>query len=201
MIEIIVFDLGGVIVNVNFKSPLGMLFDNSGTPGSALKGMPDISILSRQYDTGKISAVDFHERIKGHLEIELPFDEFITASNEAIETGDDGIESIVKSLSKQFKLGILSNTNPVHYEYIKESYSIIGLFEHILLSYEMEAMKPDVEAYEKLMHATSMSASQHLFIDDRIENIDAAKELGMDGIHYRSVRGLIAELNVRGIRI
>ena len=201
MIEIIVFDLGGVIVNVNFKSPLGMLFDNSGKVRNTFKDKSDFSSLLRQYETGKISAAAFHERIGDYLETELSFDEFNSASNEAIEAGDDGIDGIIKTLSKKYQLAILSNTNPVHYEYIKEKYSIIGLFDHILLSYEMGTMKPEIESYEKLINATSKPPSQHLFIDDRIENINAAKEIGMDGIHYKSVKGLIAALRARGISI
>ncbi len=201
MIDVIVFDLGGVIVNVNFKSPLGKLFDNSGTLSNTVKDESDFSSLLRHYEMGKISAVDFYRKIIDHLEFELSFDEFKSASNEAIEAGDDGIESIVKTLSKKYKLAILSNTNPVHYEHIKETYSIIGLFEHVLLSYEMGAMKPDIEAYEKLMHATSKSPSQHLFIDDRIENINAAKGIGIEGIQYESVKNLIVALKERGINV
>lgn len=201
MIEVIVFDLGGVIVNVNFKSPLGMLFDNSGAESNTFKDKSNFSKLLRQYDMGIISAVDFHEKIIDHLDIELSFDEFIRASNDAIEAGDDGIDDIVKSLSKKYKLAILSNTNPVHYEYIKEKYSIIELFDHILLSYKMKAMKPDIEAYEELINSTLKSPSQHLFIDDRIENIDAAKEIGMDGICYESIKGLKVALRERGIDV
>lgn len=135
MIDVIVFDLGGVIVNVNFGSPLGKLFDNSGTVSNTSKDKSDFMSLLQQYETGKISALDFHDQIRDHLEIKLSFDEFITASNEAIEAGDDGIESIVKTLSKEFQLAILSNTNPVHYEHIKDEYPIIKFFDHILLSY------------------------------------------------------------------
>jgi len=199
MIEVIVFDLGGVIVNVNFKSPLGKLFDNSGAESNRFKDKPNFSKLLQRYDMGIISAGDFHEKIIDHLDIELSFDEFIRASNDAIEAGDDGIDDIVKSLSKKYKLAILSNTNPVHYEYIKEKYSIIELFDHILLSYEMGTVKPDAAAYEKLIKTTSVLPSQHLFIDDRIENICAAKEIGMDGIHYISIENLRMELKNRGI--
>ena len=201
MIDVIVFDLGGVIVNVNFESPMGMLFDNSGMLGNTFKDKSDFSSLLHYFETGKISAIDFHERILDHLGIEISFDEFKSLSNDAIEAGDDGIESIVKTLSKKYQLAILSNTNPVHYEHIKVTYSIIGLFEHVLLSYEMGTMKPDAAAYEKLIHATFTPASQHLFIDDRIENIIAAKETGMDGIQYKSVKGLTAALRQKGINI
>ena len=201
MIEVVVFDLGGVIVNVNFNSALGMLFDNSGKLNTALPNYPSISKLMQEYATGKIGAPDFHERLVDHLGLELSFDDFITSSNEAIEPGDDGIESIVRSLGEEYRLAILSNTNPVHFDHIKKKYTIIGLFEHILLSYEIGVMKPAVLAYEKLIAATSKSPQKHLFIDDRIENINAAKELGIDGIHYRSVENLRRELEKRNIKL
>ncbi|MCH7955810.1 MAG: HAD family phosphatase [Candidatus Marinimicrobia bacterium] len=201
LIEVIVFDLGGVIVNVNFKSPLGVLFDNSGAPENTIRDDSNISKLTRQYDKGEISAIDFHQKIIEHLGIELSFDEFRRASNEAIEAGDSGMDNLVKTLSTKYQLAILSNTNPVHFEHIKENYPIIGLFEHISVSYEMGAIKPDAEAYEKLMLATSKLPSQHLFIDDRIENISAAREIGMDGIHYESIKGLLEALSERGINV
>ncbi|TFB11137.1 HAD family phosphatase [Candidatus Marinimicrobia bacterium MT.SAG.3] len=201
MIEVIVFDLGGVIVNVNFNSALGMLFDNSGKLNAALPNYLSISNLMQEYETGKIGAPDFHERLVDHLGLELSFEDFITSSNEAIEPGEDGIESIVRSLGEEYRLAILSNTNPIHFEHIKKKYAMIGLFEHIILSYEIGVMKPAVLAYEKLIAATSKSPLKLLFIDDRIENINAAKELGIDGIHYRSVENLRRELEKRNIKV
>ena len=201
MIEVIVFDLGGVIVNVNFNSALGMLFDNSGKLNAALPNYSSIPNLMQEYETGKLSAPDFHERLVDHLGLDLSFDDFIASSNEAIEPGDDGIESIVRSLGEEYRLAILSNTNPVHFDHIKKKYAMIGLFEHIILSYEIGVMKPAVLAYEKLIAATSKSPLKHLFIDDRIENINAAKELGIDGIHYRSIENLRRELEKRNIKL
>lgn len=201
MIEVIVFDLGGVVVNVNLNTPLGVLFDNSGKLQNTFNGKTDFTGLLQNFETGKLSALNFHEKIVNHLGIELSFDEFISLSNDAIEAGDDGINTIIESLSRKYKLAILSNTNPVHFDYIKDNYSIIGLFDHTVLSYEMGTVKPDIKAFEKLMHATSKLPSQHLFIDDRIENIIAAKGIGMDGIQYKSIKSLIAALNERGISI
>ena len=133
--------------------------------------------------------------------MDLSFDDFITSSNEAIESGDDGIESIVRSLGEEYRLAILSNTNPIHFGHIKKKYAVIELFEHILLSYEIGVMKPASLAYEKLIAATSKSPLKHLFIDDRIENINAAKEVGIDGIHYRSIENLRRELEKRNIKL
>ena len=201
MIEVIVFDLGGVIVNVNFNSALGMLFDNSGKLNAALPNYSSISNLMQEFETGKLSALNFYERVVGHLGLDLSFDDFITSSKEAIEPGDDGIESIVRSLGEEYQLALLSNTNPIHFEHIKKKYAVIGLFEHIILSFEIGVMKPAVLAYEKLIAATSKSPQKHLFIDDRIENINAAKEVGIDGIHYNSVDNLRRELKKRKIKL
>ena len=201
MIEVIVFDLGGVIVNVNFNSALGMLFDNSGKLNAALPNYPSISKLMQEYETGKIGAPAFHERLVDDLGVDLSFDDFITSSNEAIEPGDDGIESIVRSLGEEYQLAILSNTKPIHFGHIKKKYTVIGLFEHILLSYEIGVMKPDALAYEKLIAATSKSPLKHLFIDDRLENLNATKEIGIDGINYRSVDNPRRELEKRNINL
>ena len=201
MIEVIVFDLGGVIVNVNFNSTLGMLFDNSGKLNAALPNYSSIPNLMQEYETGKIGAPAFHERLVDHLGVDLSFDDFITSSNEAIEPGEDGIESIVRSLGEEYRLAILSNTNPIHFGHIKKKYAVIELFEHIILSYEIGVMKPAALAYEKLIAATSKSPLKHLFIDDRIENITAAQEIGIDGIHYRSVDNLRRELKKRNIKL
>ena len=122
MIEVIVFDLGGVVVNVNLDTPLGVLFDNSGKLQNTFNGKTDFAGLLQNFETGKLSALNFHEKIVDHLGIELSFDEFISLSNDAIEAGDDGINTIIESLSRKYKLAILSNKNPVHFDYIKDNY-------------------------------------------------------------------------------
>ena len=60
-------------------------------------------------------------------------------------------------------------------------------------------MKPDKEAYEKLLSITGYQAEEHLFIDDRIENISAANELGIEVILFKSVLRLKRELSAKGI--
>ena len=91
MIDVIVFDLGGVIVNVNFDSPLGLLFDNSRTLNNTIKDKSDISRLLKKFETGKISTLEFYERIIDTLGVKLSFNEFKKVSIEAIKTGDNGI--------------------------------------------------------------------------------------------------------------
>ena len=199
MIKVIVFDLGGVIVNVKNESetPLYSLFTNY--PGG--NNTEDLlnSGLLRGFETGRISVEEFFEEVGGLLNLEISLDDFKRGLNKMIDPGNTGIEEIIKTLSSEYATALFSNTNEVHFRYIESHFPIVKSFSHTILSYKIGNVKPDKEAYEKLLSITGYQAEEHLFIDDRIENISAASELGIEVILFRSVHQLKKDLNARGI--
>lgn len=72
-------------------------------------------------------------------------------------------------------------------------------FEPCLLSYELGISKPDPKIYQILIDTLDMPAKEIVFIDDKLENVEAAKAMGIDDIHFQSKEQLLEELSQRGI--
>jgi putative hydrolase of the HAD superfamily len=96
-------------------------------------------------------------------------------------------------------LVLLSNTNNIHKKYGWEKYSFLNNFNKLILSHEVGAVKPEKEIYKSVENHTKESAEKHIFIDDVKEYVEAAKQLGWDGIQFVGYENLLQELKSRKI--
>lgn len=112
-----------------------------------------------------------------------------------------GVLAIIDNLKQQgYRVAMLSNVTKEHAELIQKL-GYYKLFHPLLLSYEIGARKPDPRAYEILLLALNLPAKKCLFIDDKLTNVRAAKNCGMDAIIFISTPQLQRELLHRGINL
>jgi putative hydrolase of the HAD superfamily len=98
-----------------------------------------------------------------------------------------------------YRLGLLSNTNPWHFEYGIRTVEVFDLFDAVSLSYRVQAMKPDRRIYLHALGQLNTAPHTCVFIDDIPANVEAAKDLGMHGILYTGHPSLMNSL--RQLRI
>ena len=97
----------------------------------------------------------------------------------------DVVSEFLQLLSKKFRLFLLSNTDAIHIDHFeqREGASFYGdfyqCFEKVYFSYEMGMRKPDAEIYTTLINRHELSPKRTLFVDDKKENTDVAKALGL----------------------
>jgi HAD superfamily hydrolase (TIGR01509 family) len=103
---------------------------------------------------------------------------------------DEEMLTLVVKLRSRFKIGLLTNASSPFIRSILKRADIEKLFDCIVVSSECGFAKPDESIYRFLLNSLSMRASDVLFIDDTLENILAARRLGMIGIHFQSAREL-----------
>jgi putative hydrolase of the HAD superfamily len=84
-------------------------------------------------------------------------------------------------------------------DYISRKYRVFEYFSHRIFSHEVGAMKPDRKMYEAAIAAAGKPPEALFFIDDRKENIDAARDLGIRGHQFTSVGALVEALHDHGI--
>lgn len=101
---------------------------------------------------------------------------------------------------KHLRVGLLSNIEK-KYGSIVQSFGFYAPFDPCLLSYEIGAQKPETRAYLILLQKLNCLPQEIVFIDDKIENVDAAKKLKIDAIVFKSEADLRKELIKRGISI
>ena len=97
-------------------------------------------------------------------------------------------------LKKQYKIYLLSNTNPIHVqgytEYLKTNFGLNGwkeIFHQVFYSHELGTRKPSPEIFQKVLNLAGIKANDTLFLDDAEENIQVAKELGFQVIHINNI--------------
>jgi len=152
--------------------------------------------IINDFDVGKVSPLEFFQSIKEKLDLSISFDVFIPIWNN-IFVEDQEVSQIILSLKRRWRLGLLSNTDPLHFNYILSKFPMMRTFDKWILSYEVGFKKPAIEIYQKAIEWASVEPKKILFIDDMKKHIDVAVSLGMQGIHFISASQLKEELHKR----
>jgi len=201
-IEVVLFDLGNVILpfthyqiaeklsqfsqRKEFQDPQRIFFYLFDFEKGAVNG----------YEVGKISSIQFFKSLKKYLHLSLSFKKFIPIWND-IFTEDQGVSEIIRSLKGKKKLGLISNTNLLHFDYILSKFPVIRIFDKWILSHEVGFKKPDVHIFQKAMEWASVEPGKILLIDDMKKHVEVAVSLGMQGIHFISAQQLREELYIK----
>jgi glucose-1-phosphatase len=198
-IEVILFDLGNVILPFNHRQiPVKLLPYSQGGDLKDSQGIFSYLFDSQKgtvslYESGKISSEEFFRSLKESFCLSLSFEEFIPIWND-IFVEDEEVSKLIRSLKGSKRLGLLSNTNPLHFDYILPKFPILMTFEKWILSHEVGFKKPALEIFQKAIEWASIEPQRILFIDDLQKNVDAAVSLGMQTIHFISADQLKEEL-------
>lgn len=198
-IEVILYDLGNVILPFNHFQIAEKLSRFSRRkefqdPSKVFSYLFDLEKGAvNGYEVGKVSSSKFFQSLRGFLKLSLSFEEFIPIWNEIFIENEE-VSQIILSQKGRRKLGLLSNTNPLHFDYILSKFSIIRVFDQWILSHEMGFKKPAVEIYQKAIEWASVEPRKILFIDDMKKHVEVAVSLGMQGVHFISAEQLREEL-------
>ncbi|MCX5892882.1 MAG: HAD family phosphatase, partial [Deltaproteobacteria bacterium] len=135
--------------------------------------------LEAGYDTGRISSREFHRRVQDHFRLDLPFSLFRQMWAEIFAPLDD-METVAARLARRYPLYLLSNTNELHFQYIRENYAtLLSHFRAFILSYQVGSRKPEPQIFQTLIREAGLTPAQILFTDDKEEFVTAAREHGL----------------------
>jgi len=114
-------------------------------------------------------------------------------------TLDRGSFAILKGLSGKMPTYLLSNTNALHIEHIRERYTFPSLVKGAILSHELKLRKPQIEIYEAALRMSGTAPDETIFIDDLEENCEGARKAGLHAIRYRGAKDLRKRLESHGL--
>jgi putative hydrolase of the HAD superfamily len=205
LIEVILFDLGNVILPFNHYQIAEKLFPfvqkkELRDPRKIFSHIFDLKKgVINSFDAGKLSPEEFFQSLKESLQLSLSFEVFVPIWNE-IFVEDPEVSKIIRSLKGRWRLGLLSNTDPLHFNYILSTFPIVSVLEKWILSYEVGFKKPDPHIFQKAIDWASVDPKEILFIDDTQGHVEGATSLGMHGIHFVSANQLRNELSNKAIQ-
>jgi glucose-1-phosphatase len=200
-IKAILFDLGKVIVDFNFEPAFRRLSKASVFRPEEIRDYFLSSGLEVVYDGGKISSKVFYLKVKNALKHQLTYAQFKKVWNEVFKPNRP-VVSLIRRLRARYRLVLISNTNAMHYEYIRSKYNIFNSFHKLILSFKVKIRKPDAEIYKKAALACRAKPSEIFYIDDRSDLTEAASELGFNTFTFKKNPGaLVAALKRHGVRV
>ncbi|MDD3345256.1 MAG: HAD family phosphatase [Candidatus Omnitrophica bacterium] len=196
-IKVVLFDLGNVLVNFDISPALRRFSGFNGkSPEWILKTLLD-SGLPVSFEKGLISPEDFHRNLCSLLELRIGYESFVCIWNEIFFFGlqNRAVFHIASLLKKNYRLAVLSNTNILHYNHIKENFPVFGIFDELFLSFEIGDTKPSREVYLKTVRALDVLPENIFYTDDRKEFIKSSSLLGIKSFVFEGADKLLEDLS------
>jgi len=198
-ITAITFDLGNVLVRVDHLRFCRRLADLAALSPQEVYERVFASSLEPGYDTGCLTSREFHQRVTAHFGVALPYSRFCALWCDIFDPMDDMVE-MVEHLASRFPLFLLSNTNALHFDYLRERFAaILRPFRAFILSYRVRSRKPEPAIYQSLIREVGRPPEEILFLDDKVSFVAAAQGQGLAAWQFRSPQELRQQLARQGI--
>jgi len=195
---VVFFDLGGVVVDVDLDRARRTWAQNmNGDPSGFDRHFLDSGIKDK-IDLGLLSAADAIEDIAARCGGEMARNVIVHCWNSTLSTRPE-VSELVHEVARGVRCAVISNTDPMHFAFMKKETGIDEVIEHWICSFEAGSLKPDTGILRLALRELNVAAERALLIDDRPENLLAARSLGMDGLHCEGFESLRVGLVERGL--
>lgn len=199
MIDTVVSDLGNVLLFFDNTIFFRKMTRFTSRPLEEIRKVThDNADLLTLFERGRISPLDFFKNARDLLDSAAGYEEFFAAYNDVFSPNPPAID-LLRRLKPGRKMALLSNTDVCRWTFIKGRFPGIFFFDAYALSFDVGVMKPDPEIYREALGGLGARPENAVFIDDLAENVEGARRLGMQGIHFTPRTDLAAELAAIGI--
>ncbi|MBD3226411.1 MAG: HAD-IA family hydrolase [Caldithrix sp.] len=198
-IQAIVFDLGRVLVDVDLSRGLLKFVPNTDHKDD-LQLMEELfsDPLFMDYGKGKYTPEDFFAMVKDRWQLDISFHQFKEKWCDVFHPMP-GMDRLIQQLGKSYKLGLLSDVDPLHWTYVKENYIFINVIENPTLSFQIGYLKPHPNTYAEACKNVGVDPPNCLFIDDRQINVQGARAFGMQAVQFKGNQELMKYLKQNGL--
>ena len=198
MYKAILFDLGKVLIPFDFRRGYRALERHCGRSEQEIRRRIAGTRLVERFEKGLIEPRDFVAQFSELLETRLDYTVFCQAWN-SIFYGQLIPDRVLESLAARYRLLLISNTNLVHFEMIRQTYRLVRHFHEWILSFEVHAMKPEPEIYRAAIARAGCRPAECFYTDDIASFVEAGRREGIDAVQFESPEKLELEMNSRGI--
>ena len=196
--RVMVLDIGNVLVGLEFarlQRRLEQLFPDAAELSRVRRWLSDVE---DRYALGLLTTQEFV--LGANRELGIASERFIEYWNDIFVERPYMLAFMRELRAQGYTLGICSNTNELHMDYLQRINPCFAEAQHIVFSYQVGALKPDLAIYRAVEAATGRPAAEHLFLDDLPVNVAGARAAGWDAIRFETPEQVQAELVGRGIQ-
>ena len=195
-VEVLLFDLGGVIVPwVGIEA----LQELSGFTRNRVLELFSNNLILKQYEIGKCDDHTFAEELNSIFQLGLDLEATKTLWNSWVKAPYSNTETVIQSLRATYKTACLSNTNSLHWDHLHTVMDMERYFDIKLASHILNLAKPGAAIYEAAINALGVAPEKVIFFDDTAINVEAASNAGLQALHVDRAIGVIPKLKEIGL--
>ena len=187
MIELLLFDLGGVVIDIDFERIFKKWSVYSGLPMQKIRANFSADAAFEAHERGELDSTGYYRYLCESIGMKMSFDQFSEGWNDIMVAPIDPTVNLLKHLSAQIPLYALSNANPLHKAYWENTYvDELGYFRRIFVSSDIGHRKPEPDAYLRVADELDVDLQNIVFFDDLADNVEGARSLGMQAVQVKS---------------
>jgi putative hydrolase of the HAD superfamily len=200
VIKTVIFDLGKVLIPFDFSRGYRAMEKHCGHSAAEIPKRIGATDLVRRFESGLVEPRDFVEQLSGMLDLRVTYEQFCEIWSSIFLPETLVPESMLAGIGERYRMLLLSNTNAIHFDMVRQNYPMLRHFHHLVLSYEVKAMKPSPAIYREAIARAQCAPHECFFTDDILAYVEAARGEGIDAVQFQSCAQLQQDLAARGVR-
>ena len=198
--QALVFDLGGVLLDIDFERALTAWAPFSTLHLDDMRRAFCLDAHYERHERGELDSTTFFEHLAAKLELNASHDEIRRGWNSIFVGEIAETLAMIESVRPLLPCYAFTNTNATHMDAWSALYpAVVHAFDRIFASHEMGLRKPDRAAFEQICRATALAPESLVFFDDLAENVRAAAEVGLQAVLVRSPGDVASTLERLGL--
>jgi FMN phosphatase YigB (HAD superfamily) len=193
----VIFDLGGVLVSVDFTRACARLEAAGAAPAARIREAIVSGAAKIAFDTGRLSPQEFAARFCAAIDLRMPYSEFAEIWCDIFAEQRE-VTSLLDEIGKHADLMLLSNTDPLHLDYVRSHYGFLSKFGRLVLSYEVGHAKPARQIFERALGLCALGTRMTYF-DDVADYVSAARDCGLPAEQFVDAATLRRDLERFGV--
>ncbi len=196
--EILLFDLLGVLLT-DSRQAIQEFLGITGMSKMEFFQYFATSPTSVNFHSGKSSSQEFGESVIRELKLSMNTSDFLETFRSWVGGLHDGTEILLSELSPKYRLGCFSNNNEIYWPQMRDQLGMGKLLNDFFLSHEIGMLKPDIAAFELVIHQLGIEPNRIAFFDDQDENVMAARKAGMSAFITKGPQEVREQLKSLGV--
>ena len=200
-IDLLAFDLVNVLVDFDHTVAAKRISHFCDKNQKEIFSLFFSSGITGLFEEGKVSPLDFYIKVKEMLNLKLSYESFVHIWNEVfmLSPKNRAVYSLINNLRSRYKTVLISNTNILHYEYLKNKFPVFNVFHDEFISCILGLVKPDPLIYKIMLEKLNTLPENIFYTDDRVDLVDAARKIGINSFVFKDFNQLKSDLYAVGV--
>ena len=193
-IRAIIFDLGGVLVRTDDRTPRERLAARLGMTYDELSALVYDSETALRATLGEETSQGHWEAVRAALSLSKEDIQRLPGEFWAGDRLDQELVEYLRGLRPRYKTALLSNAWDDLRLALEQKWSLLNAFDEVIISAEVGLAKPDPRIFQLALERLGVSAEEAVFVDDFLHNVEGARAVGMKAIHFKNAGQARADL-------